>query len=239
MNEVLIVKHEKKWISGYTVILVLTLLITCWGSHTVTVFSENAPIRRKNTIVIDPGHGGIDGGATSCTGVFESKFNLEISLRLKDLLHFLGYKTKMIREEDISVYREGDTIARKKISDLRERVRMIGETENPVLLSIHQNYFPDGKYSGAQVFYGKKEESQFLAECLQQDFVKYLNPGSKRQAKKSSGIYLMEHVNCLAILIECGFLSNPEEEARLRSREYQQKLCCVIASTVSRTLSNT
>ena len=239
MNEVLTVKHEKKWISGYAVILCLTLLVTCWGSHTVTVFSENAPIQRKNTIVIDPGHGGIDGGATSCTGALESGFNLEISLRLNDLLHFLGYQTKMIRTEDISVYQKGDTIARKKISDLKERVRMIGQTENPMLLSIHQNYFPDGKYSGAQVFYAQTEGSQFLAERLQQDFVKYLNPGSKRQAKKSSGIYLMEHVTCPAVLIECGFLSNPEEEAMLRSREYQQKLCCVIGSVVSRTLSNT
>lgn len=232
-------KREKKWISGYAVILGLTLLITCWSSHAVTVFSENAPIPRKNTIVIDPGHGGVDGGATSCTGVLESRFNLEISLRLQDLFHFLGYQTRMIRREDISVYREGDTIARKKISDLKERVRMIGETENPVLLSIHQNYFPDGHYSGAQVFYAGTEGSQSLAADLQRGFVKYLNPGSKRQEKKSSGIYLMEHIHCPGVLIECGFLSNPEEEAKLRSSQYQQKLCCVIASTVSRRLSNT
>ena len=239
MNEVVIVKHEKKWISGYAVILSLTLLITCWSSHAVTVFSENAPIKRRNTIVIDPGHGGIDGGATSCTGILESRFNLEISLRLNDLFHFLGYQTKMIRTEDISVYREGDTIARKKISDLKERVRMVGETENPVLLSIHQNYFPDGQYSGAQVFYAKTQNSQSLAEAVQQRFVKCLNPGSRRQEKKSSGIYLMEHISCPAILIECGFLSNPEEEAKLRDKNYQQKLCCVIASAVSSSLSNT
>lgn len=239
MNEVLIVKQEKKWISAYVLILCLTLLITCWGSHTVTVFSENSPICRKHTIVIDPGHGGVDGGASSCTGVLESKFNLEIGLRLRDLLHFLGYETKMIRTEDISVYREGDTIARKKMSDLKERVRMVGEEENPVLLSIHQNFFPDGQYSGAQVFYAQTEGSQALAENLQQDFVKNLNTGSKRQAKKSSGIYLMEHVSCPAVLIECGFLSNPEEEAKLRDKNYQQNLCCVMASTVAKFLSNT
>ena len=239
MNEVVIVKHEKKWISSYAVILGLTLLITCWSSHAVTVFSENAPIKRRNTIVIDPGHGGIDGGATSCTGILESRFNLEISLRLNDLFHFLGYQTKMIRTEDISVYREGDTVARKKISDLKERVRMAAETENPVLLSIHQNYFPDGCYSGAQVFYAKTEGSKGLAAELQRGFVKYLNPGSRRQEKKSSGIYLMEHISCPAILIECGFLSNPEEEAKLRDKNYQQKLCCVIVSVVSSSLSNT
>ena len=239
MNEVVTVKHEKKWISGYAVILCLTLLITCWGSHSVTVFSENAPIRRKNTIVIDPGHGGIDGGATSCTGVLESKFNLDISLCLNDLFHFLGYETTMIRTEDVSVYREGDTIARKKMSDLKERVRMVGQTENPVLLSIHQNYFTDEKYSGAQVFYAATEGSQNLASEMQKSLVKYLNPGSKRLEKKSSGVYLMKHISCPAVLIECGFLSNPEEEAKLKEKEYQQKLCCVIASSVSTFLSNT
>ena len=232
-------KHEKKWISGYAVILCLTLLITFWSSHAVTVFSENAPIKRKNIIVIDPGHGGVDGGATSCTGVLESRFNLEISLRLNDLFHFLGYQTKMIRTEDISVYREGDTIARKKISDLKERVRMVGEEENPVLLSIHQNYFHDGQYSGAQVFYGPGEESKNLAAELQRGFVKHMNPGSKRQEKKSSGIYLMEHISCPGVLIECGFLSNPQEEAKLRTKSYQQNLCCVMASTVAKFLSNT
>lgn len=239
MNEVLPVKSERKWIFGYVIILCLTLLVTCWGSHAVTVFSETAPLKRKCTIVIDPGHGGVDGGATSSTGILESQFNLEISRRLNDLFHFLGYRTRMIRTEDISVYKEGDTIARKKISDLKERVRMVNETENPLLLSIHQNFFPDSHYSGAQVFYASTAGSQRLAADMQRSFVKTLNPGSKRQEKKSSGIYLMEHISCPGVLIECGFLSNPEEEAKLKDKEYQQRLCCVIASTVSSFLSNT
>lgn len=229
----------QKWIIGYVMILALTLLTAHWGSRAVTVLAENIIPEREHTIVIDAGHGGVDGGATSCTGILESQFNLEISLRLNDLLQFLGYHTRMIRTEDISIYTKGETIAQKKASDLKERVRIVNEAKNGLLLSIHQNNFSDGRYSGAQVFYAGTEGSQTLAKQLQSAFIRHLNPGSGRQEKKSSGVYLMEHIKCPGVLIECGFLSNPEEEAKLRSKEYQQKLCCVIASTVSETLANT
>lgn len=224
---------------GYFVIITLFLIGIFSGSRAVTVMVESSPIERKRCIVIDAGHGGVDGGATSCTGKLESAFNLEIALRLEDLFHLLGYETKMIRATDISVYTKGETIAQKKVSDLRERVRIVNETENALLLSIHQNNFSDGKYSGAQVFFGKEEGSEALAKQLQSTFAATLNPGSRRQCKKSDGVYLMEHINCTGILIECGFLSNPEEEAKLRSPEYQRKLCSVIASQVSTFLSNT
>lgn len=227
-----------KWIIVYCLILSLSFLTARWASRAVTSFAEAIPIEREVTIVIDPGHGGVDGGATSCNGILESKINLEVGLTLRDLFHFLGYKTKMIRTEDISVYREGETIAKKKISDLKERVRMVEETENALLLSIHQNNFPDGRYSGAQVFYATTEGSQDLARELQKNFVMILNPGSRRQEKKSSGVYLLEHISCPAVLIECGFLSNPEEEVKLRSQAYQQKMCCVIVATVAAKLSN-
>lgn len=232
-------RKERKWVVCYSCIFLLTLLAARWGSRAVTVFVETAPVEREAIIVIDPGHGGVDGGAISCTGIPESRFNLDISLGLRDLFHFLGYETRMIRTEDISVYREGDTIARKKMSDLKERVKMVGDTEKAVLLSIHQNHFPDDRYSGAQVFYADTQGSQALAKALQKSFVTHLNPGSRRQEKKCSGIYLMEHVQCPAVLIECGFLSNPREEAKLRSKEYQQQLSCVIAATVAEYLSNT
>ncbi|MBQ8834548.1 MAG: N-acetylmuramoyl-L-alanine amidase [Oscillospiraceae bacterium] len=196
-------------------------------------------MEREHCIVIDAGHGGIDGGATSCTGKLESTFNLEIALRLNDLLHFLGYETKMIRTTDTSVYTKGETIAQKKISDLKERVRMVNETENALLVSIHQNNFSDGRYSGAQIFYADTEGSQLLAKQLQDAFVSTLNPGSNRQSKQSSGVYLMEHIDCTGVLVECGFLSNAQEEAKLRSPDYQQRLCCVIAATMIRFLSNT
>ena len=215
------------------------LLAVIWGSRAITVISENMPVERQNCIIIDAGHGGEDGGATSCTGKLESSFNLEISLRLNDLLHLLGYDTAMIRTSDVSIYTKGETIAQKKVSDLKERVRIANETENALLLSIHQNTYPESRYSGAQVFYADTAGSQQLAKELQSSFTTTVNQGSNRKSKKADGIYLMEHISCTGILVECGFLSNPEEEARLRSVEYQKKICCVIASSVSTYLSNT
>lgn len=204
-----------------------------WGNRAITVISENLKIERKHCIIIDAGHGGEDGGATSCTGKLESGYNLEIALRLNDLFHFLGYETKMIRTTDTSIYTKGETIAQKKVSDLKERVRICNERENAVLLSIHQNNFSDSRYSGAQVFYPATEGSELLAKNLQDAFKATLNPGSNRQTQKSEGVYLMEHIQCTGVLIECGFLSNPEEEAKLRSPEYQKQLCCIIVSSVS------
>lgn len=227
----------RNWMIGYGIILSLTLLTAHWAGRAVTVLAESSPPERSHTIIIDPGHGGVDGGATSCTGILESKFNLEISLKVNDFLHFLGYKTKMIRTEDISVYTRGETIAAQKASDLKERVRICSETEDALLLSIHQNNFPNSKYSGAQVFY--REGCQDLAKELQSAFRSTLNPGSRRQEKKSSGIYLMENITCPGVLIECGFLSNPAEEAKLRSDAYQKQLSALIGCTVSCYLSNT
>lgn len=221
----------------YVVIIGCFLAGTYAASFATTTVAQMIPMERDHTIVIDAGHGGVDGGATSCSGVLESRFNLEICLKLNDLFHLLGYKTLMVRTTDVSVYTSGETIAAKKISDLRQRVGVVNKADNPLLLSIHQNYFSDNRYSGAQVFYGGEELSRELAESLQGAFKNTLNPDSNRSAKKAEGIYLMEHVDATAVLIECGFLSNPEEEAKLRSGDYQRKLCCVIAATVGQFLT--
>ena len=133
------------------------------------------------------------------------------------------------------MYTTGDTIAKKKISDLKERVRVVNDTENALLVSIHQNQFSDPRYSGAQVFFAKTEGSRELAQKLQAALVTTLNPGSNRKSKACSGVYLM----CIRDRIECGFLSNPQEEAKLRSSDYQKRLCCVIAATLSQYVSNT
>lgn len=135
----------------------------------------------------------------------------------------------MIRTSDVSVYTEGTTIAAKKVSDLRNRVRIVNETPNAVLVSIHQNLFAESRYSGAQVFYNTADGASVLAERLQVGFLATVNPNSNRRTKAAHDVYLMENVRCPAVLIECGFLSNPEEEAALRTGEYQKKLCCVIA----------
>jgi len=222
----------------YVLVFALFLVGTALGSRTVTVISENLPMEREHIIIIDAGHGGEDGGTTSCTGKLESGYNLEIALRLEDLCHLLGYDTVMIRRTDTSIYTKGETIAQKKISDLKERVRIANSTENAVLISIHQNFFPESQYSGAQVFYGNSDGSEDLAKLLQSKLVSSLNPGSRRQVKKGGGIYLLDKMTCPGALIECGFLSNPEEEALLSCPEYQKKLVCVIASAMGNWLTD-
>lgn len=223
----------------YCLLLGGLLIAALGGSRAITAISQKLPITDRNTVIIDAGHGGVDGGATSCTGVLESQINLEIALRLDDLMHLLGIQTKMIRTSDCSVYTNGETIAAKKVSDLKERVRIVNETQNGYLISIHQNYFDDSKYAGAQVFYGQNEQSRVLAGKLQQMLVQALNQGSNRKIKPSNGIYLMEHIDRCGILIECGFLSNQREEVLLRNAEYQKRLCCVIASVFSQFLYST
>lgn len=224
------------WISFvpfYLLVVILFLGVAHFGSEAVTTVSQQRPVERENCIVIDAGHGGVDGGATSCTGVLESQINLEIALKLEQVFHLLGYDTVMIRRTDESVYTQGNTIASQKASDLKERVRICNETQGAVLISIHQNTFSDSRYHGAQVFYGNGEGSQPLAGKVQEDVLKVLNPGSRRKVKSGKGVYLLEHITCPGILIECGFLTNPEEEAQLRDDGYQRKLCAVIASSVS------
>lgn len=217
----------------YALVLLGFFMSSLLGNKIAAVVSENTPIEKRHCFIIDAGHGGVDGGAVSCTGVHESKINLEIALKLNDLMHLLGMETIMIRTTDISVYTSGESIAAKKSSDLKERVRIVNETENATLLSIHQNHYSDSYYSGAQIFYPQTDGSADLAKALQTQFIQSLNPGSNRQAKKAEGLYLMKHIEKTGVLIECGFLSNYNEEAKLRSDAYQKKICCVIAAVCS------
>ena len=227
-----------KLVPLYAIVIMGGLAIALWGSDAVNVMVNNTPVAGRTCIVIDAGHGGIDGGATSCTGVLESQLNLEISLRLNDLLNFLGYKTEMIRTTDTSIYTEGNTIAAQKVSDLKQRVKLVNSLDDALLISIHQNTFTDSKYAGAQVFYAKDDISKALASTVQNRLIEILNPQSNRKSKSSDGIYLMQNITKPGILIECGFLTNPQEEALLRSKEYQQKLTCVLATCISDYLQN-
>jgi N-acetylmuramoyl-L-alanine amidase len=164
--------------------------------------------------------------------VKESIINLQIALRLDDLMHLLGRETKMIRTEDVSVHTSGATVAARKASDLRQRAKIVNETKNAILVSIHQNFFTQSQYCGAQMFYNSHDDAKQLAQQLQNSFVTTLNPGSNRQIKAVDGIFLMEHIDRPGVLVECGFLSNPQEEARLRDDAYQKKIACVIASAL-------
>lgn len=218
---------------AYCIVLTLFLTVGLISNRIITVMQENAPIENRICAIIDAGHGGVDGGASTADGVLESNINLQTALRLNDLMHLLGIKTLMIRTTDISIYTQGNTIAARKISDLRERVRIVNETKNGFLISIHQNHFSDSRYSGAQVFFCADSDSAQFAKTLQAEFVKCLNPGSRRQAKRANGVYLMQHLQRSGVLIECGFLSNETEGHLLQSPDYQKKICCVIGAVTS------
>ena len=185
------------------------------------------------TVVLDAGHGGEDGGAVGVSGTREAALNLEISLRLRDLLRLFGVNVVMIRETDTAVYTdECRTITEKKVSDLKRRAALVSGVPDALLVSIHQNHFPEGKYRGAQVFFARSEGSKARAERMQDALRTYADPANHRACKLAGSVYLMEHASCPAILIECGFLSNYEEEQRLCSEDYQKLLSCVIAATL-------
>lgn len=231
------VKHKLAFMIAGIMVVLGMILVSIITSKSVTVIAQNTPIANRNCIVIDAGHGGVDGGAVSCTGILESKINLEIALKLNDLCHLLGLNTKMIRTTDCSVYTQGDTIASKKVSDLKERVRIINDTENGILVSIHQNKYIESRYRGAQIFYGKIKGSDQLAKIIQDGFSSTIDPNSGRKIKKADGVYLLENSRKPSVLVECGFLSNPEDEALLQDPEYQKKIACVIASSCSQFLN--
>ena len=190
------------------------------------------------TVILDAGHGGEDGGASTADGVLESGINLEIALRLRDLLAFAGVDTLMIRDTDTAVY-SGDcrTISQKKVSDLKNRASMVNAVENGLLVSIHQNYFEQTKYCGAQVFFAKTDGSKALAERIQQSLRENVDAANHRQCKPSQSVYLMEHIECTGVLIECGFLSNYEEAKRLQTDAYQKKLTAAICGAITEYLS--
>lgn len=196
---------------------------------------EDPPI----TVVIDPGHGGEDGGAVSPGGVEEGPLNLAVALRVQDLLRFAGQPTVMTRTEDVSLDEGGDTIRARKASDIRRRVSMVNETPNAVLLSIHQNSLPSSVVThGAQVFWNTEEGAEALARVMQDSLNGLINAGNEKHPKAIPGtIYLMKHVSAPAVLVECGFLSNPEETIMLQDPSYQTKLAASIAAGYLRRLA--
>ena len=193
---------------------------------------EPVALGRGRALILDAGHGGEDGGAVSITGVPESQINLAIVLKLRDVLGLYGVDPIVLREEDISLH-DGDanTLREKKRSDLKNRVALVEEVEGGTLLSIHQNTYPGSRYHGTHVFYAPTEGSQKLAEHFQNSIKIALQPDNERAVKQiPDTVYIMNHVTCPAILIECGFLTNPGEEALLRDEDYQRKLSAVIAA---------
>ena len=191
------------------------------------------------TVVLDAGHGGEDGGAVSAAGFAEKEANLAIALCLQELLEANGITVRLTRSEDILLYdRDVDYHGRKKALDLAARRKIAESTENCVFVSIHMNAYPIEKYNGLQVWYSPNNpSSRLLAENVQSMTSDLLQPDNNRKVKAAtSSIYLLHHLNCPAILVECGFLSNPEEAAALATEDYQKKLAFLLFLSISESL---
>lgn len=224
--------------------LIISLLIficTLTLRNPISAVKSTKQNANQPIVIIDAGHGGFDGGAVSDDGTVEKDINLSIALYLQEYLAIFNIKTIMIRETDCSVEDNGlNTIRQKKTSDLHNRMKIMEETDNAIFVSIHQNKFPDGKYNGTQVFYSPKtkEESQVLAQTIQDYIVNTLQKDNKRQIKEcGTSVFLMYNAVKPAVLVECGFLSNYEETQRLKSSEYQKKIAFCIAMGIQNYLS--
>lgn len=184
------------------------------------------------TVIVDAGHGGPDGGTSAADGTLEKDINLQIATKLNEMLKAMGIETVMIRDTDVSIHNDGaDTIRQKKISDLKNRLNIINNAENAIFVSIHQNHFSDSKYSGTQVFYSKNNPlSDSLADSIRHSVISYLQTDNTREIKQSgTEIYLLHHAQIPAVMVECGFLSNINETENLKNEEYQRKIAFLIA----------
>ncbi len=184
------------------------------------------------TLMIDPGHGGEDGGAVASDGTQEADVNLQIALRLRAMAELCGVPVAMTRDSaSIDYPTDADTLAARKVADQRQRVERTNAMENGVLISIHQNYYPAAGPHGAEVLYAATDRSEEFGKLLHEVLKQTLAPENRRVAAPiSDEIYLMRNVHCPAVLVECGFLSNPEELEKLKSDSYDQKLALVMLS---------
>lgn len=183
-------------------------------------------------ILVDPGHGGADGGAVAPDGTQEKDINLAISHHLADMLRIMGYEVGMTRTADEMVDAVGETMRARKVSDIKNRLAMVEQAD--LTVSIHQNKFPQSQYFGTQVFYsGNNAASKELADIIRSNVVGQLQPDNKRELKKGdSSVYLLHKATKPIALVECGFLSNEQELAQLKDPVYQEKLALTVACSV-------
>lgn len=227
--------------------LILFSIISLLVTGTAIVMSEDtvevsADANKFKTVIIDAGHGGPDGGTSADDGTLEKDLNLQIALKLDEMLRSMGVNTVLIRNTDISIHDDtAKTIRQKKISDLKNRLKIINDAENSVFISIHQNHFGQSKYKGTQVFYSKNNSlSKILAEKIRMPVISYLQKDNTREIKQSgTEIYLLYHAQTPAVMVECGFLSNLEETRNLKNENYQNKLVFLISIGIIDYFTNT
>lgn len=221
------------------IVVFSTLIYVAYGKINDQISSQKNDNKNSSekSIIIDAGHGGEDGGAVGIDGIVEKNINLSMSLKLREYLEIAGYNVIMVRDKDVSIYDDdATTLKEKKKSDLKNRSEIINKNNNPntIFVSIHQNKFPDSKYSGTQIFYSENNpKSEELALSIRDSVVGLIQPENKREIKKANkNIYLLKQSKIPSVVVECGFLSNPEEAKMLSDKSYQSKMafsiCCGI-----------
>lgn len=211
----------------FALIVFVCVISTIIGVYLSTVAARTTvETSSYSTLVIDPGHGGIDGGAISADGTKESDINLAIALKLRAIADFLGQKTVMTREDDSW---RTDAASYSEHEDLVHRTEIINAAPNAVLFSIHQNCYPTSQPSGAQVLYSRYENSDVLGNLTQNNLIACLDPENRRVAEPApKKLYITANAKCPAILIECGFMSNNFDVLKLKDESYQLSLAIVL-----------
>ncbi len=236
-----VLSMEKRYQKGIAVALVVAsvyFFVVQAARYNLAVMAASAE-EDAALVIVDAGHGGEDGGASTADGVLESQLNLAIALRLEQVLALCGCPVEMIRRTDTAVYSEGaESFSEKKTSDLKNRVAQVNAAPRAILISIHQNHFTQSQYAGAQVFYAASEGSRDLAEITQGALRQALDPDNTREIKPGDAIYLLEQIQCPGVLVECGFLSNAAEAKQLQTPTYQTKIACAVAGAAIRYLES-
>lgn len=215
----------------FFILLIVIILYASAGNKSQTVSAE--PIYR--TVIVDAGHGGIDGGAVGTDGTLEKDINLQISHKLCCLLKLYGFNVIMTRNDDNSIHsKDAQTVRQIKVSDIHNREKIITDNPNAVFVSIHQNKYPDASVCGTQVFYSKNNsDSPVLAQKIQDSIVENIQKNNYRKIKPSgTEIYLLYHSPIPSVMVECGFVSNQNELNELKNDEYQKKIALSIADGI-------
>ena len=190
----------------------------------------------KTVIVVDAGHGGVDGGMAGTDGVDEKDINLSIAWKLRETLKDSGFEVIMTREGDEGLYEEGSS--QKKVQDLQNRCKIIAEASPALTVSIHQNSYTDPSVCGPQVFYySTSQEGKRLAEVLQEVLNQALSADNGRKAKGNDSYYLLKRSEGVLNIVECGFLTNPKEAELLQEEAYQQKVADALCLGIRQYLS--
>ena len=217
---------NKKRITIIMLSIFVSVFVFIFTTETkTTIPTVSLPISGK-TIVIDAGHGKPDEGAQSSTGTTEAAINLKIALKLQNLLEQSGTTVMLTRSDENAIYDiDSKTLKQKKISDIHNRVKIGNESSADIFVSIHLNKIPQQQYDGWQTFYREgSSEGQKLAVSIQNSLNNAIQKENNRLAKTIDNIYIIKHVEIPITIVECGFLSNPEEEKKLLDDEYQNKL---------------